>query len=501
MTVIMLVKIVGAGDQLTESRHLIENKEYQKAIQILKPQIKTNPNSREAVLLLAKAYLGKKNRIWALKTIASYLRTHPDDYEAIYWKGWIETEQGNFEKALKTVKNFKSIPQIVIQNRYHLLTALVDTYNNEKASAAGRLCHIRANPQLFEEDQFLYRFITEDVEPAWRSPLSLKLTTRLGYDDGVLNALPEEPEAKITGSPAYGIKFDLIAEPYLSPIVRPYLSGRIEQDHYSNHGTEFGTLSTKYEIKSNLRLTPFWLKTGYHGGAYQINFSPKDFLKNSENHSETWLYQYHRIEFDLRYQKWIIFGGGGKRKFRYGLKSRTETDVGCIVDLFQNHNLSLRSLFSIYHHAAENNSYDLQGVNFLLPFDYQINDQYTLLFDLFLYYDNYPKYPLKERKDLAYEAKTALLFYLNSEISFGLSYAYENLTSNVDTENFENHQVELKMTFQQKWFEKKFQTKKPKQHVTIPYHLDDHRKWTRYDQMRDLIYRRESMRKQSSCIN
>ncbi len=137
-----------------EGKHLLDQGNFESAIEKLSLALELDKNNESILLNLTRAYLGVNHFENALKTILEIQSIYPNNEWAMDLKGNIFEKTGKLEEAMETYQ------QIIANNYkfYHAYISLAKTYiktkNTDKAIATLKAC-LRINP-FYEPAYKLY---------------------------------------------------------------------------------------------------------------------------------------------------------------------------------------------------------------------------------------------------------------------------------------------------------------------------------------------------------
>lgn len=495
-------------EMLTETpRQLIEEQNYREAIRLLRPIVKNNPEAAEPALLLTKAYMLEGNPIWALRILHHFIERMETANDILLWRAWIEINIGELDQAKQTLGQLTAHQQRVVENRKRLFTTWIDGLEDHFDQAAAGMKRLREKPVFYPEDKLLFQHICRNTDPVWTAPFLYNIETQMGYSTEPIAALPEKPPEDGEGSPFYGIRAAATIEPYFSPTVRPLLYMHFDKDIYPNNNQDaFGTLSFDARIGGVVRLNRVTIKPVFHYGAFRLDDGAIEMPRfDEEKHDDTaygWLYEFNRFDIDVVFnQKAALFGGCGKRTFRFNPKTRTEADFGVFFSLYHSSKFDANCIFSVKKHWAEDRTYNLDGETFLCSALYKLNKYVSLNVDNTVYYDTWQDYASESRADITVNSQVALTIDFNKNVWLSFAYEYEHLESDIDEEMYDDNRYYLKAGLRQAVDPLPIKIHKKDNHVEIPYEFRSESGRTHFSRVRELLEHRKNIRTESSCIS
>lgn len=485
-------------------RDLIARKRAPEAIELLKKEIKRNPQSKPLRLLLAEGYLADENEYWAVRTLRTVQAMDPADCEPALTIAWITFKQGNPDAAETLLKEANCAQKSASDARKSLLLAKIAAFrDDDRATKQALAGAVRARRMYRDDIPALYSMV-KTHDPGYIDPLVLGADWMLGWTSNAMAGSPTDPAASEEVRSLYT---ELNAKiRFTAPTgrwIRPFAEGdaRIK-----------GFVDEEAQEESTVRLNARpgvligndspRLKIAY--GFDALSLLGGDRYKSSA----IWFYNAHRIELEVQLPaNLLFFGGGGRRTFREMGRSRTEMDggIGAHISALPSV-LNFLGAFTFRAYNAENNAYDLRGLTALLSSELKIKKRWSARLGLLASVDNYPlskgyfdsDAPNRKRKDtllkVSLSGYTPVFFGLKA----GLTYEFSKKWSTAEPYEYKDHRIMLKLSYSfstNPFFPKK---EKNKAHVLL---FNEKRDSAVEERVQDLIRQEEAAQRSSSCVD
>ncbi|MBN2193435.1 MAG: tetratricopeptide repeat protein [Polyangiaceae bacterium] len=331
------------------------------AIATLKKAWDDLPHSEAVVLALAQAYLADDNPTWAARVLSEHLDYHEDACNARFLLAWIHVKGGmtNLAHELLDGKACDAPPEI--RARGELLRAHLAHVEDRDAEARGQLGKVRRSSRIYEEDRVFLKELTREVDPPRTHPVaSAHAEFGFGWTSNGLAGSPvdiADPETADSALTLVNLGIRLTAP---SPAVaQPVLEGQLRaQQLWANDARDlsFGTGALRAGVllgqDTQQALVAFSTEATSLAGGDRYDEGP------------LWFSEAQRGEIELGVgNAFVLFAGGGRRRFRDIGRTRTEGDlaVGWLATGPQG--LLAIGGSSIRGHDGENDAYDLLGAS------------------------------------------------------------------------------------------------------------------------------------------
>lgn len=489
---------------LAAARCLLERGALQPVKDRLRPAVGEHPESVELTLLLARAYLGLGNRVWARRVLYQALQRHPNSCSIRAWIIWLHLELAELDQAQALLEQPGCLDQ-AHAGRWHLLSATLARHRRQLAREREELRAARRQKSLLPEDLELMAWLDAQANPDRRAPLDLKAELGVGYTSNGLASSPADlPSAgattdQETGSPA--LMIDLLArfEPpwgrRLRPVVEGGLRGLVLLDDavrdfsYYSFGIQPGVV-----LWSRLELS-------YHGQLFLLAGGDR-----YDPEGPRMYYESHRGEASWSATSWLsLWGGIGRSIFREAARTRLEADggLGLAGRVWR---LRLMGGLSLRTHAAEHEAYDLWGTTLLGTATMPVGPillRARLVLGLDIHPTSASYFEIDEdRRDLLVRGGLELWSGSYHGIRGGLSYEVSHRDSTAGTYTYTDHRILARLRFNiqlDPWAPRRRDP--PAGHVALPHGAGPGERGLQDERIQDLLRQEDAAQRGSSCIN
>jgi len=482
---------------------LLAADDHEAAVKVLKAARAAHPDDSQLARLLAKAYLGAGNRIWALKTLLGVLEAAPADLEARSWAVWLSIQDGDLEQADRLLDQAPATATGPLRERFELLTAVLAKLRDDEQRAAATLEHLdERGADLFPEDVALYESVRSQLRGPAVNPLQARAMIAGGYTSNAVQSAPQDVGAGLSEAGAPVLSADLVLrfEPWMSPLVRPLGEVRTKgfmptTDHaqglsyLSLAGRAGGELGERDALRVRLlygyELLGLWDKG--------------------------WFMEAHRGDVELDIRPWFqLFGGAGRRSYDHQPKTRTEMDVGMAAVFPLAGGWNVTGFVGARTYFAKHEAFDGRGLTGLarvripLPADFMIKLRVMGLYDVYPYSQEYYRAD-DHRQDFVVRTEagpwTPSWLGVRLGATYNLAHRVSTIDTLVDDFNFTDHRFLLQLRWQGSLDPTlPSTTDVPEGHVPLPYGLAGGGD-TGLDRVQDLLRQEDSARRGSMCVD
>jgi len=474
---------------------------HHEAVDVLGPAADAHPADGDLARLLALAYLGAGNRIWAINALLAHHRAAPDDLETVSWAAWLLMQEGSLDQAEVLLEEAGTPTPGPDARRLELLATILEQLRGEEIEEG--LGEIeKGDGKMYAEDVALIESLRMQVLGKHSQFLSARILLGGGY---TTNATQSAPQDVGTGQEAAGagiLSLDLVLrlEPWTSPLWRPLaeIRGKGFQP-LSDASRDFGYLSLGGRAGGEVGRMDgvrFRLLYGYE----LLGLMDRG-----------WYMTAHRAEFELDILPELqVFGGVGRRIYAHLPRTRTELDLGAALVLSLPGGWNLTWLVAGRMQFARNEAFDDRGLTGLvrlripLPADFMIKLRYMVLYDVFPDSASYYSQE-RHRQDLMLKAEagvwTPAWLGLRIGASYTLAHRYSTVEGVIDNFNYTDHRFLLQLRWEGSLDPTLPHKAKPGAgHVPLPYGLEGGGD-SGLDRVQDLLRQEDSARRGSMCVD
>lgn len=434
---------------------LLDKKDADGAVSLLKERKDEFGGERVFVLLLAKSYMRQGNTFWALRTLDEHLALHPGDCVVRSWVIWIKIAGAEMDEARELLDDETCLAGAAdVSLRYGLLATFIDVQTGQDGDATTKAFLEKKVGRIFEEDIDLYRTMRSALFPYGVPLLTLKLDLASGYTTNATFGSPGDPVNIGKRKDSALFSHDVLVG--LAPAISPWLllQGEITSRssvYVMEDAREFTTVDLGWRAGPLLFMTPETfprLFLGYRGDVL--------FLNRGDRFDETQpivFYEGHRAELEFSLMPSVmLFGGMGKRIFRELPRTRWEMDGGLALQMTILGRLTLQGALAVRHHMGNEEAYDLFGASGLAMGSLSIWKGLRLTTLVALHGDNYLDslgyfQPGKTRRDATLKLAAEILGYLGKGIELSVGYEFSSRLSTVEDYRFTDHRFLVKLSF------------------------------------------------------
>ncbi len=180
---------------LDDAQSLLDAGNPGQALAFLKGHAPRLAESRPGTLLLARAYAGTGNRVWARRTLTRYLSGNEADCEVRAHLAWLALEDADYRGAREVLESETCPATSEERTRWHLLTAMAEHEAERHPEAARLLGDAAGQPVAYPEDRAFLTWLTPRVRPLRTPPLELRAELAAGWTSNPLLGSPLDPQA------------------------------------------------------------------------------------------------------------------------------------------------------------------------------------------------------------------------------------------------------------------------------------------------------------------
>lgn len=437
---------------------LVQGKQYRAAIELVKPhepQLSSSADARDLTLLLAAAYLGESNALWAIRTLGPRIDASANDCGLRVWLGWAYFQLAELERAREVLDHASCLAPGPESARASLLRSLLATTEGNDRAAAADLGKAWAAKEMYAADRDALLALAERVHPNRIAELSWKLDLREGYTSNALLGAPTDPNSREaisdTASNYSQVTGWFRLSPDLHRFLRPVLEGEVRAfllDNPKVSALSYLSLTGRLGVLVGTRLPRLlvaWRPEYLHlaGGALDTT-------------GPNWYVGSHRAEAELELRPWLLaFAGFGQRDFRPPIRDRYELDGGLGGQAALATRLSMVWAVSARKHWTRFDTYDLWGgtglVNLLYTFGrgWEPRVGVTLAGDYYPHWNGYLDLApsTENRRDIFVKATLALWSPVISGVRLGVMYEYSHRDSTAQSFEFSDHRASALVTW------------------------------------------------------
>jgi len=321
------------------------------AVEALKPVASDPALAR----LLARAYAADGNLFWAQRTLHALLVADETDCESRAHLAWIDMQQARIEAARELLDQPGCPREDAERGRWRLLRAYAHDLANEASARHQALLAVSEADVLFVEDVDLYRHLRARDDPGWIEPVVARLELVAGYtSNGLAGSPTDAPTGASTGSALGRIDAVTTLVAPMAGSLRPALELGLRA-----HGLAADDPALREQSYLELSARPSIL-LGRALPRVTLAYAADLLLVNHADRGR--FYEGHRAEVEVEASEWVtVFGGGGRRIFREGGRSRWEADGGVGVSLPVGDRIHLFAVTAARFHRAVDPSYHRFG--------------------------------------------------------------------------------------------------------------------------------------------
>jgi len=499
---------------IESARCLLRQGSHRQVKNRLRPLLAEHPESTELSLLLARAYLGLGNKVWARRVLYQAMQSGQQSCLLRSWLIWIHLDMAELDQAASLLKQGKGsgrvggadkCPDEAMQGRWHLLGATLARLRKDPGRAGAQLTLARREPSLLPEDMDLMAWLEAYAEPGRPMPLDLRAEVGVGYtSNGLMSSpadLPSASTSSQTGSGSPALTLDLLArfQPPWGGSLRPLVEGGLRGlVLFDDDVRDYSYYS--FSIRPGVAL---WdtLELSYHGQLFLLAGGDRYDLDGPRA-----FYEAHRAEASWAAAPWLnLWGGVGRSVFREQVRTRVEADggVGLAGRLWR---LRLLGGLSFRTHWADHQAYDLWGGTLLgsatLPvWRLSLRARLVLGFDLHSTSVGYFEQDV-DRRDLLIKGGAEAWSPAWRGLRAGLSYDLSNRTSTATVYEYTDHRVLVRLRFHlglDPWAPRRRDA--PPGHVALPYGVSSAEGGLEEERIQDLLRQEDAAQRGSSCVN
>ena len=473
-----------------------ETEQARKAIEYLKTRIQKAPGGRFYYQHLAQAYLADHNPFWAVRTLQQAIARDKTDCQSRSWLAWVYIHMGYLDLAQEILAQPSCPITKAQQARWLLLKMTIARLKENRPIQIQAWDEISDASQMFPDDYQLWKHLHYGENPGWIEPLHLRVEFFGGYSSNSRAGLPIDPA--FSGPASALSRLDVLGRlvwptfPRIRPSVDLGLRG---------HG-----LSTKEA--SELSYLELSIRPGVILGAdrprmllgYKMDGL---FLNQTQNQP---FYKAHRLEMELEFEDFTIFGGTGRRLFSESARTRTEFDFGSGFWLRLTPSLRLALAGSLRYYLAKDKVWRQWGMTTMALADWQLGSGFLLRLGLSFGLDHYPlSGGIPGRESFGTRTKRFEMFntlYSNvwspawHGIRLGVGYDFSWRDSTADTSvrdyDYREHRLGLKMRWVFDFNPWAPRVVEPKYHVPLPYNISGYEAVAEEERIQDLLRQYES---------
>jgi hypothetical protein len=479
---------------------LVDGGRHLEAVALLKEAAAAHPADGSLARLLASAYLGSGNRVWAIKVLLAHHAAAPDDLQTAAWAAWLLMQEGALDHAEHLLESAEA-PDGPDARRLELLAVILAQLREEEIEEG--LGEVeKGGGKMYAEDIALLESLRLQVLGKHSQFLSARVLLSGGY---TTNATQSAPQDVGTGQDAAGagiLSLDLVLrlEPWASALVRPL--AEIRGKGFQPLGAEaidFGYLSLGGRAGGEVgRLdgVRFRLLYGYE----LLGLMDRG-----------WYMTAHRAEFELDIIPELqVFGGVGRRIYEHLPRTRTEMDLGAALVLALPGGWNLTWLVAGRLQFARHEAFDERGLTGLvrlkvpLPAGFMIKLRYMVLYDVFpdsaeYYNEQRPRKDLMLKTEAGVWTPAWLGFRIG--VSYTLAHRYSTVDNLIDNFNYTDHRFLLQLRWEGSLDPTlPHKAKVGNGYLPLPYGLDTGGD-TGLDRVQDLLRQEDSARRGSMCVD
>jgi hypothetical protein len=460
-------------------------------------------------LLMARAYLGLDNKVWARRVLAARMARAPEDCEARQWLAWVQIADADLVGGAETLEGNKDDCPRDGDNPERARAALFEAFiasqgetPDDDARAEAALARVRESERLYAEDDALLDKLQRVIDPSARPPLALRLDSRMGWTSNALLGSPLDPGAS-SGDFASGLgelalwgAFTWPTKGLISPFVEAEVKGQGFQEQ------EVQDLSyVSFALRPGLawRLGLATLRTAYRLDAVLLSGGDR------YGAGPLWFYQGHRGELELELGSALtVFGGAGHRSFRDLGRTRVESDFGLGGGGALGSRVFLLGAMSGRVFRATNAAWSLWGMTALASANLALPAKLSARALVSLSLDDYPDsagfFDEEARRDWNLKQRIELWSPSWAGVRLGASYQWAQRWSRADRFSFTDHRVLGLLRFAFKADPWRPRTSRPEGHIALDYGLDAEGGGLG-ERLQDLLRQDEDAQRGSSCID
>jgi tetratricopeptide (TPR) repeat protein len=507
------------GDDVECSREvaacLVEDGANDEAIELLKTARADHQADGPLARLLARAYLGNDNRVWAIKTLLAQLQAAPDDLETRTWAVWLLIQDGDLAQADSVLAQADAPAAGPMAERVALLRATLHKLLDEHDKAEQQLDQLEERDgDLYPEDVDLYESVRSQLGRSHGDPLQVRALVSGGYTSNATQSAPQDTGAGLdeSGAPIVSVDLVLRVEPWTSTFVRPLAEVRSKGFLPTTDKTrQLGYLSLGG--RGGIELG----RTGELRARFLYSYDLFGLLKNArgwDDDPETeqgWYMTAHRGEVEVDVLPELqVFGGAGRRIYQHLPRTRTELDVGLAAVFPLSGGWNLTGIMAGRMQFARNQAFDDRGLTGLVRVRVPLPEDFMIKLRVMGLYDVYPDSAAyyrseRRRRDFLLKAEagpwTPSFHGLRVGLTYTLAHRISTIESIEDNFNYTDHRVLLQLRWQGSFDPTLPGTVRVgDDHQPLPYGLDEGRD-SGLDRVQDLLRQEDSARRGSMCVD